>query len=98
MEASPSPACRQAGVYGSNMYFVYILLSLKDNNIYIGRTNNIKRRLGEHNAGQVPSTRARRPFKILKTIECATEKQSVDLEREYKKGFKREEVKKEFGL
>src|SRR5258708_5773406 len=34
------------------IYFVYILISQKDNSFYIGQTNNIDDRLKRHNAGQ----------------------------------------------
>jgi len=47
------------------MYYVYVLLSNKDNNFYIGFTENIKQRLDEHNAGKNRSTRLRRPFKLI---------------------------------
>ncbi len=80
------------------MFFVYILKSLKDNNLYIGRTNNLERRLREHNAGKVRSTKSRTPFVLLKHVETVSEYESVILEKEFKKGYKREELKKEFGL
>ncbi len=80
------------------MYFIYLLKSLKDNHLYIGRTNDIERRLIEHNRGAVSSTKSRTPFVLLKTIETESELDSVRLEREYKKGYKREEIKREFGL
>lgn len=47
------------------MYYVYILLSLKDNLQYIGYTDNIKRRLSEHTNGKNFSTKFRRPFKLI---------------------------------
>jgi len=47
------------------MYSLYILKSLKDNNLYIGSTNNLKRRLLEHNQGKVFSTKSRIPFKLV---------------------------------
>lgn len=47
------------------MFFVYILKSLKDNNLYIGYTNNLKRRLKEHNSGGVQSTNLRKPLKLI---------------------------------
>jgi predicted GIY-YIG superfamily endonuclease len=34
------------------MYYVYILLSKKSKRLYAGSTNNIKRRLFEHNSNQ----------------------------------------------
>lgn len=47
------------------MYFVYILKSKKDDNLYIGYTNNIERRVGEHNSGLVESTKARTPLYLV---------------------------------
>jgi len=47
------------------MFYVYILKSSKDQNLYIGSTNNIVKRLKEHNNGLVLSTRNRRPFKLV---------------------------------
>lgn len=47
------------------MYALYILKSLKDQNLYIGSTNNLKRRILEHNSGKVFSTKYRRPFKLV---------------------------------
>jgi len=47
------------------MYALYILKSLKDKEFYIGSTNNLRRRLFEHNNGQVFSTKSRRPFELI---------------------------------
>jgi len=44
------------------MPFVYLLESKKDGKFYIGSTDNIKRRLVEHNKGRVKSTKHRIPF------------------------------------
>ena len=33
------------------MYYVYILRSLKNNKLYIGQTNNLGRRIEDHNTG-----------------------------------------------
>ena len=49
----------------SNMYFVYVLLSEKDKNFYIGFSEDVEQRLDEHNAGKNISTRNRRPFKLV---------------------------------
>ncbi len=47
------------------MFFVYLLKSLKDNNYYIGQTDNVHKRLVIHNSGKVLSTKARRPFELI---------------------------------
>ena len=36
-----------------NQYYVYILASKKNGTLYIGVTNNLKRRVGEHKSGIV---------------------------------------------
>lgn len=47
------------------MYIVYVLKSLKDYKTYTGYTDNIEKRLKEHNQGKVQATKNRRPFAIL---------------------------------
>lgn len=46
------------------MYYVYILKSKKDGKLYIGSTNDLRRRFSEHNRGLVASTKARAPFEL----------------------------------
>ena len=46
-------------------YYVYILLSSKDKKSYIGFTNDLARRLKEHNSGKNISTKSRRPLKLI---------------------------------
>lgn len=46
------------------MFYVYVLRSKKDQLLYIGLTNDLKRRLVEHNTGKVRSTKARTPFEL----------------------------------
>ena len=80
------------------MYYVYVLKSLKDKHLYIGRTNNLERRLAEHNRGAVLSTRSRTPFILLKTFKTESEQESGQIEKEAKKGYNREEIKREFRM
>ena len=47
------------------MYYVYILKSKKDNNLYMGSTNDLERRIIEHNKGLVFSTKPRIPFELV---------------------------------
>ena len=47
------------------MHYVYILKSLKDLKLYIGRTADLKKRFIEHRKGKVKSTRYRRPFNLV---------------------------------
>ena len=47
------------------MFYTYILKSQKDNDLYIGSTNDLRRRMREHNSGLVKSTKYRKPFKLI---------------------------------
>ncbi len=47
------------------MYYVYILESQADRGWYIGYSENVERRLMEHNAGKNVSTHLRRPFVLI---------------------------------
>ena len=48
-----------------SMYYVYVLKSSRDKKFYTGATNNLKRRLTEHNTGKNISTKARIPLKLI---------------------------------
>ena len=47
------------------MQYVYILRSKKDGHLYIGCTNDLKKRLELHNKGLVESTYLRRPLILI---------------------------------
>jgi putative endonuclease len=47
------------------MFYVYVLRSKKDINLYIGSTNDLKKRFKEHNDGKIFSTKRRRPFGLI---------------------------------
>ena len=46
-------------------YYVYILLSEKDKNFYVGFRNDIKERIKDHQSGKVKSTKSRLPVKLI---------------------------------
>ena len=46
-------------------YCVYILISLKDKDLYVGYTTDLQERLTAHFKGEVPSTAPRRPFRLI---------------------------------
>jgi len=48
------------------MWYVYILQSQKEPDyFYKGSTNDLRRRVGQHNDGLVSSTRPRLPYKLV---------------------------------
>ncbi len=47
------------------MYYVYILQSKKDNKLYIGYSENLKKRFEVHQKGKVKSTKNRLPLVLI---------------------------------
>ena len=78
------------------MGYVYILLSLKDHKTYTGSTNNLARRLRQHNSGQVKSTKNRLPFKLFLSEEFETLAEARKRELWWKSGAGRRKLKEFF--
>jgi putative endonuclease len=68
------------------MWYVYILRSITDKNLYVGSTNNIRRRLIEHNSGKVDSTKGRMPFNLEAYIAVKDQAKAIELEQYFKTG------------
>lgn len=47
------------------MWYVYVIRSLKDRKLYIGKTADLRTRFKYHNDGGSIATRLRRPFELL---------------------------------
>lgn len=47
------------------MYYVYVLQSKVDGSLYVGYSNDLKRRLVEHNTGANRSTKHKAPFQLV---------------------------------
>jgi len=75
-------------------WYVYILRSLIRDFIYVGSTNNLERRLVEHNSGLVQSTKAYRPLEIAAYIAVGTDRKARELERYFKTGSGKAILKK----
>ena len=77
------------------MWYVYILESKsKKNWIYIGFTNNLKRRFSEHTEGKSLSTKAYSPLYLKAYIAVKTEEKARELEKYLKKGSGKAFLKK----
>ena len=68
------------------MWYVYIIRSIHTKYTYIGSTNNVKRRIKEHNNGIVKSTKPYVPFKLKAYVAVETEGQARKLEKYFKTG------------
>lgn len=63
------------------MYYVYVIKSKIDGELYIGSTSDLRKRIKSHNSGKVKSTKNRKPFNLCfyeaypsKTISLIREK------------------------
>ena len=54
-------------------FYTYVLKSIKDSKLYIGYTNNLKRRVEEHKKGKSFATSFRLPFKLIYYESCLNE-------------------------
>ncbi|HLD27631.1 MAG TPA: GIY-YIG nuclease family protein [Patescibacteria group bacterium] len=68
------------------MWYFYIIQSLKDDNwFYKGSTNDLSRRIRQHNNGEVFSSRFYKPFKLVYYEAYLSEKAARERERSVKR-------------
>lgn len=67
-------------------YFVYAIRSKVRNYTYIRLTNNVERRLTEHNSGKNKTTKPYRPFRLIYTEEFET-RELARIKEKYLKTF-----------
>jgi putative endonuclease len=77
------------------VWYVYFL-QLGNGDIYVGSTNDLKRRFRSHELGQVPSTRPNLPATLKSYIGIETEANARQLERYFKSGSGKAFAKKRF--
>jgi len=65
-----------------NVYF----LQLANGSIYVGSTNDLHRRFGAHQRGQVISNKPYLPVTVKSYMAVPTERQARELERYFKSG------------
>lgn len=76
------------------MYYVYILQSKKNKQLYIGYSTDLKRRVESHNGGRNLATAPFRPYKII-FYEAFLNRVDAKHREEYlKSGFGRRSIKK----
>jgi predicted GIY-YIG superfamily endonuclease len=67
------------------MWYVYFL-RLANDDIYVGSTNDLKRRFASHANGQIASTKSNLPAKLQAYVAVETEVIARSLERYFKSG------------
>lgn len=79
-------------------YYIYVLKSDKNNDIYIGSTANLEKRIILHNQGKVKSTKAYRPWKLLEYYERNSRSEAMKYEKFLKNHQQKELLKRKYGL
>jgi putative endonuclease len=78
---------------GEDIGWCVYALRCKDSSIYIGSTNNLNRRLTQHDNGTGSKfVRARRPFEIARVISCRSSREAHQLEYRLKKLKRRKKL------
>ncbi|MBU1102762.1 GIY-YIG nuclease family protein [Patescibacteria group bacterium] len=75
------------------MFYTYVLKSELDNKLYIGFTEDIKKRLLEHENGNVASTKNRRPVALVYYEAGKDKNKAIKREKYFKTGFGRRFLK-----
>ena len=69
------------------MTYVYLLESVAcPGEVYIGRTNDLRGRLADHNAGKSPHTAKYKPWRLVTYIGFSDEAKAIAFERYLKSG------------
>jgi putative endonuclease len=76
------------------MYHVYALQSISRNYIYVGMTDNLERRIAEHQSGRSKTTAPYRPFTLIFTEEQPDRKSARLREKYFKSGIGKEKLKR----
>jgi putative endonuclease len=71
-------------------YYAYVLRSLVDGRLYKGHTEDIKKRLEEHNLGKSKSTKGYLPWELVYLEKFETRKEAIEREKYFKTGIGRE--------
>lgn len=77
------------------MYYVYILFSGKDKQLYTGFTDDLRSRFKAHTGGFVKATKHRRPLELIYYESYREESDARRLEKYLKGGNGRGELKKQ---
>ncbi len=75
-------------------YVVYAIKSSFDNRIYVGFTDNLERRVKEHNQGKTKSTKGFRPWVLIYEERVETREEARNREKYLKSGCGKEFLKK----
>jgi len=75
------------------MYYVYVIQSEKDGSTYIGYTEDLVKRIKEHNQGKTKSIKHKIPYKLIHTEEFNSKTEARKRELKLKRSsFEKEKL------
>jgi putative endonuclease len=75
------------------MFYVYVLKSEVDNNMYVGYTQDLTHRIKQHNEGSVKSTKNRRPLILIYYESCLNQQDATHREKYLKTSWGKRYIK-----
>ncbi len=77
------------------MYYVYIIRSITHSDqVYIGRTTNLVKRLSDHNCGTTSHTEKYKPWEMVVSLDFNDKMRAIEFEQYLKSGSGRAFSKK----
>ena len=70
------------------VFYFYVLQSIRDRNLYFGYSEDLRKRVKDHNGGRVPATKNRRPMECVYYEAYKSEKDARERERQIKRRAK----------
>ena len=77
----------------NKIYYIYVIKSKVDGKFYTGYTDNLKRRIGDHNKKKVNSTKFRTPFELIYFEGCLNQKDALHREKYLKTTYGKRYIK-----
>lgn len=77
----------------NTFHYVYVLRSLNDGNFYVGYTKDLRRRLAQHQAGEVLNTAARLPVELVYYEACRSQADATKREKYLKTAWGKRYIK-----
>ncbi len=75
------------------MFYVYVISSTARNYKYVGLTDNVERRINEHQSGKNKTTKPYRPYKVILIEQFETRVKARMREKYLKSGIGKEFLK-----
>lgn len=69
------------------MFYTYVLKSNKDNKLYTGYSNDLRKRFNQHSSNEVRSTKNRGPYELIYYEACLNEQDARSREKYLKSGM-----------